>query len=329
MMLKYRNEKGISTVEAILAVGMVGLLVLVGSKVSTFSLSANRKLELGGHAVDVANVVRGEMDCLQTMLAIGTTCDGKTEASNTYVRLLKKDRSVLVDTAPFTPNFGDNIHLRARCFETDAYYQFLVESRRQKIAYIDRKPVMVALPDPLTKKTSEWRNILDEAPVAGQPPARLPLACLKPPLLVTEAGSVSSDASDLAMDGNMRICLNINGATATVSRTRIEDKYAMDPHSRWGLGFKIRTLAGIKYSPPLPPVPGPATVVLPGIWTNVTAANPVVSSWSRLWDNGAMSAITYSRPSPTSWCVNINDGCCGYGGGIRFSINWRLTVVPP
>lgn len=124
---------------------------------------------------------------------------------------------------------------------------------------------------------------------------------------------------DNKMDGDMDLCLTLGGRSATLTSKRLADKYAMNIH-----GNEVVYTTGRTYQARLTGSRSPETITLAGDWSEIRNANPVLYGWRRAWDRGRMSGISYYR-SGNSYCVRIIDGCCGYGGGLYFSVDWRIS----
>ncbi len=124
---------------------------------------------------------------------------------------------------------------------------------------------------------------------------------------------------EMTMDGDMQICLEINGEKGSITKSRVADKYAMDLSGT----MNVETVSGLK-TKNLTASAGTVHLDLPGNWKNIKTAAPIVVNWRRAWGNGNISDITYPTPSATQWCVKVIDGCCDKGGGAIFDIEWQL-----
>lgn len=116
-------------------------------------------------------------------------------------------------------------------------------------------------------------------------------------------------------DGDLDLCLNPRTGLLTTNQVGREWRGIVN------LQFNVRMSAGLV--PVAHVSQTPSTLQLPGDWSGVRDASPVVTSWSR--GGGGNPPQIQAFQSGQNRCLRLVDGCCGRPGPVKLAVEWNLV----
>jgi len=141
-------------------------------------------------------------------------------------------------------------------------------------------------------------------------------APLPPPNPERGSDIVSLKSPGNGFDGDLELCLNYRTGEITTSQIG---------GGRWrgmvNLLFELKTASGaVSRVPHLVQVP--SRLPLPGDWSRVQSARPVVTSWSRAGRGNPPEIRPYSNG--TKSCLRLIDGDGGRPGPVNLAVDWNI-----
>lgn len=159
--LKQKHTEGIGLIEAVIAVGIIGFIVVASSTLNAKMTRQAKYFETQGSLEDAKNYIRASLDCGSTVSDVWNQCTGKSYADDEWVRLRDADDKVIVSEFPNTTTLGDHWRFRAKCAEKTLGIFFQVERIYTVKGQVGKNPV--------TQKTSTWKTAFESVPL-GCPP---------------------------------------------------------------------------------------------------------------------------------------------------------------
>lgn len=130
--------RAFSTTEAIVAVGLLGIVFSVSIKLYSSLSQAFRAYKGSADIIDLAIELRGRIDCAKTQAAMGNTCTGKTQANPQPVTLFDSLNAALVGPTMDTISWAPKMRGQAFCSDQGMYWAFQVKAPNAETGQMNR-----------------------------------------------------------------------------------------------------------------------------------------------------------------------------------------------
>ena len=125
------NNRGVSLIEAVVALGLFGMLTYATVDMTQKMLASRQKIEQVMSRQEVLYKIRDNFSCARTVHENEVICNGKKAVHNQYIDLYAKNGVLLPANGRQGIEIAPKLFMRAKCIDnrSDGNFEFFIEDQ--------------------------------------------------------------------------------------------------------------------------------------------------------------------------------------------------------